>query len=35
MGLVIEWATVRQQELKEAWERAKRLETPEKITPLP
>jgi len=35
MGLVIEWASLHQQELKYAWERAKSLETPDKIAPLP
>jgi len=35
MGLVIEWASLHQQELKGAWERARNLETPDKIAPLP
>lgn len=35
MGLVIEWASLHQLELKAAWQRAKNLETPEKIAPLP
>lgn len=35
MGLVIEWASLHQQELKAAWERAKKLETPDRIAPLP
>jgi len=35
MGLVIEWASIHQQELKGAWERAGNLETPDKIAPLP
>ena len=33
-GLVIEWAAMRQQELQDAWARAKRLESPGKIAPL-
>ena len=33
-GLVIEWASRRQSELREAWARAKRLEPPGKIDPL-
>ncbi len=35
MGLVIEWATLHQQELKGAWGRAKNLEMPDEIAPLP
>jgi hypothetical protein len=35
MGLVIEWASLHQPELKGAWERARNLETPDKIAPLP
>ena len=33
-GLVVEWASIHQAELKEAWDRAKRLEQPGKIAPL-
>lgn len=33
-SLVLEWASLRQVELREAWERAKRLESPEQIAPL-
>ena len=33
-GLVIEWASLHRQELREAWERAKRLEPPGSIDPL-
>ena len=33
-GLVIEWASLHQQELRKAWERAKRLEPPGSIDPL-
>ena len=33
-GLVNEWASLHQQELREAWERAKRLEPPGSIDPL-
>ena len=33
-GLVVEWASLRQAELVEAWGRAKRLEPPGKIAPL-
>ena len=34
-GLVIEWASLRQRELREAWGRAKSLEAPGKVAPLP
>ena len=34
LGLVVEWALRRQAELKEAWNLAKRLETPGRIAPL-
>ena len=34
LGLVIEWALLRQAELKEAWDLAKRLEMPGSIAPL-
>ena len=33
-GLVVEWASLRQVELREAWDRAKRLEPPQEIEPL-
>ena len=33
-GLVVEWASLRQAELQEAWDRAKRLEHPGRIAPL-
>ena len=33
-GLVVEWASLRQVELREAWELAKRLELPGRISPL-
>ena len=32
--LVAEWASLHREELKEAWERASRLETPGRIAPL-
>jgi hypothetical protein len=35
IGLVIEWATLRQQELRNAWQKAERLEQVGKIAPLP
>jgi uncharacterized membrane protein len=35
VGMVTEWASLHQQELLAAWERAKRLEPPGKIQPLP
>lgn len=34
LGLVIEWATLHQQELLRAWERAQRQESLERIAPL-
>ena len=34
LGLTVEWASSHQAELQDAWNRAKRLETPEKIAPL-
>ena len=34
LGLVIEWATLHQQELLEDWKRAQRLESLKKIEPL-
>lgn len=33
--VVLEWAHVRQPELRSAWERARRFEHPERIDPLP
>ena len=33
-GLVVEWSSLHQAELREAWDRAKRLEPPGKIAPL-
>ena len=33
-GLVVEWASLRQVELRQAWDLAKRLETPGRIAPL-
>ena len=33
-GLVVEWASLHQEELRQAWIRAKRLESPGKIAPL-
>ena len=35
MGLVAEWATLHQQELRELWERARRLEALGHLDPLP
>ena len=35
LGLTIEWATLYQQELREAFDRAANLEPPGKIAPLP
>lgn len=35
LGLVAEWASLHQQELQAAWERASRLQPPGKIEPLP
>jgi len=34
-GLVVEWASLRQSELTEAWKRAQSLEPPSRIEPLP
>lgn len=34
-GLVIEWASLHQSELREAWKRAENLDSPGKIDPLP
>ena len=35
MGLVVEWATLHQGELQIAWERARQLQAPGRIAPLP
>ncbi len=35
MGLVVEWASLHQDELREAWRRAQSLEPPGRIAPLP
>jgi hypothetical protein len=35
LGLVVEWATLHRQELREAFARAANLEAPGKIAPLP
>jgi len=35
LGLVAEWAASHQEELRQAWRRAKNLEAPGKIAPLP
>ena len=35
LGLVVEWATLHQQELFAAWERRTRQEMPGRIAPLP
>ena len=35
ISIVREWASLRQQELREAWNRAKNLQPPGKIAPLP
>lgn len=35
LGLVTEWASLHQQELLGAWERAKQLQPPGQIAPLP
>jgi hypothetical protein len=34
-GMVIEWATLHQEELREAFRRAESMEIPSKIAPLP
>ena len=34
LGLVIEWASIHQKELKKAWEQAKSHQMPDKIEPL-
>lgn len=35
MGLVVEWATLHQQELQALWDKASRLEALDRIDPLP
>lgn len=35
MGMIVEWASTHQEELREAWNRAKNLQPPGKIAPLP
>lgn len=35
LGLVTEWASLRQQDLRAAWQRASQLQPPGKIEPLP
>ena len=35
LGLVAEWAALHQEELRQAWQKAKKLEPPGKIDPLP
>jgi hypothetical protein len=35
MGLVVEWATIHHDELREAFRKAAALEQPQKIAPLP
>ncbi len=35
LGMVTEWASLHQQELQAAWERAKQLQPPGHIAPLP
>lgn len=35
LGMVTEWAALHQQELRAAWERAKQLQPPGHIDPLP
>lgn len=35
LGLVVEWASMHREELREAWERAENLESVGKIDPLP
>jgi len=35
MGLVVEWATIHQKELEEAFRKAAAMEEPQKIAPLP
>ncbi len=35
MGLVVEWASIHQDELREAFSKAAAMEQPQKIAPLP
>ena len=35
LGLVVEWASLHQEELREAWQRASTNEAPGRIDPLP
>lgn len=35
MGLVVEWATLHQQELQSLWDRASKLESLSRLDPLP
>ena len=35
LGLVMEWASLHQKELLQDWEKAKNLQPPDKIDPLP
>jgi len=35
LGMVAEWASLRQQELRAAWDRASKLQPPGRIAPLP
>jgi len=35
LGLVAEWAAIHQEDLRKAWLKAKALEPPDKIAPLP
>jgi hypothetical protein len=35
LGLITEWASLHQQELRTAWDRARRLQPPGRIEPLP
>jgi len=35
LGMVAEWASLRQQELRAAWDRASKLQPPGRIPPLP
>lgn len=35
LGMVTEWASLHQQELRAAWDRASQLQPPGKIAPLP
>ncbi len=35
LGLVMEWASLHQEELKSLWEKAEKMESLDKIAPLP